>query len=212
VPERGLLGKHALFDLDVLDVPTPEPAGLPSRAEAEHELRILRDGQVTRVFYPFDPINAVGWKGDLCAFRLNVKDIRPVSSERYHLPPSAHATFSAEGVFVCTFLPRPLEHGDSGALKVPFYHANIDYDEVLFYHRGDFFSRAGMRAGMVTFHPQGIHHGPQPGAAERAETKTPHRRGGGDDRHPPPALDLTEAARAAELPDYWKSWLPKKEP
>jgi hypothetical protein len=36
---------------------------------------------------------------------------------------------------VCTFTPRPVET-DPGALKVPFYHNNDDYDEVLFYHRG----------------------------------------------------------------------------
>ncbi len=41
---------------------------------------------------------------------------------------------------VCTFVPRPFE-SDPGALKVPFFHSNDDYDEVLFYHRGDFFSR-----------------------------------------------------------------------
>jgi homogentisate 1,2-dioxygenase len=152
----------------------------------------------------------VGWKGELCAFRLNVKDIRPVASERYHLPPTAHATFAAAGVYICTFLPRPLEHGDSGALKVPFYHSNIDYDEVLFYHQGDFFSRPGMRPGMVTFHPQGIHHGPQPGAAERAEGKlrTDEIAVMIDTRR---SLDLTDAARAAEVPDYWKSWQTKKE-
>ena len=65
-------------------------------------------------------------------------------------------------------MPRPLENGDPRALKVPFYHSNIDFDEVLFYHAGEFFSRDGIAPGMLTFHPQGIHHGPQPGAAERA--------------------------------------------
>jgi homogentisate 1,2-dioxygenase len=29
-------------------------------------------------------------------------------------------------------------------MKVPFYHSNIDFDEVLFYHAGEFFSRAGI--------------------------------------------------------------------
>ena len=41
-------------------------------------------------------------------------------------------------------------------LRVPFYHRNIDYDEVIFYHRGEFFSRAGITEGMLTFHPAGI--------------------------------------------------------
>jgi len=48
----------------------------------------------------------------------------------------------------------------------------MDYDEVLFYHQGDFFSRAGIQAGMLTLHPQGIHHGPQPQAVEASKGKT----------------------------------------
>ena len=54
---------------------------------------------------------------------------------------------------------------------MPFYHSNIDNDELLFYHDGDFFSRKGIDKGMATLHPAGVHHGPQPGAAEGAATK-----------------------------------------
>ena len=64
---------------------------------------------------------------------------------------------------MCTFVPRPIE-SDPGALKVPFYHNNDDYDEVLFYHEGDFFSRDNIDRGMVTFHPAGFTHGPHPKA------------------------------------------------
>src|SRR5207245_838721 len=53
----------------------------------------------------------------------------------------------------------------------PFYHRNMDYDEVLFYHRGSFFSRAGIKSGMLTLHPQGIQHGPQPQAVEESKNK-----------------------------------------
>jgi homogentisate 1,2-dioxygenase len=56
---------------------------------------------------------------------------------------------------------------DPEALRLPFFHRNIDYDEVIFYHRGEFFSRAGIDEGMITFHPHGLHHGPQPAARER---------------------------------------------
>jgi homogentisate 1,2-dioxygenase len=61
---------------------------------------------------------------------------------------------------------------DPEALRVPFYHRNTDYDEVLFYHQGDFFSRAGIQPGMLTLHPQGIHHGPQPQAVQAGKGKT----------------------------------------
>jgi homogentisate 1,2-dioxygenase len=202
IPDRGLLGRHALFDPAVIDV--PDPAALtPTRGE--HELRIQRAGALTSVFYPFDPIDVVGWKGDLSVWRLHVDDIRPVSSERYHLPPTAHATFVADDVAICTFLPRPLETGDPAAMKVPFFHANVDYDEVLFYHRGRFFSREGIAPGMVTFHPAGIHHGPQPGAVEAARelARTDEIAVMVDVRRP---LVPTAAARGVERADYWKSW------
>jgi homogentisate 1,2-dioxygenase len=77
-----------------------------------------------------------------------------------------HTTFLAPGFVVCTFAPRPVE-SDPDALRLPFFHRNVDYDEVLFYHRGQFMSRAGIEAGTLTFHPSGLHHGPQPGARER---------------------------------------------
>ena len=88
---------------------------------------------------------------------------------------------------------------------MPFYHANIDFDEVLFYHDGDFFSREGIDAGMVTFHPQGIHHGPQPGAVKNVKnkTRTNEKAVMVDTRHP---LELTPQAKAVLNPDYWKSW------
>ena len=212
VPERGLLGQHALFDPAVIEVPTPTGRGsLAADARGEWPVVIQREGALTRVYYRHDPLDVVGWKGTLAPLRLNVADIRPVLSERYHLPPSAHATFTAPGAIVCTFLPRALETGDPRALKVPFFHANVDYDEVLFYHRGEFFSRVGVAPGMLTFHPHGIHHGPQPGAAERAKdaTRTEEVAVMIDTRRP---LRVAPGAAAIERADYWTSWQAKETP
>jgi homogentisate 1,2-dioxygenase len=173
LPDRGMLGRHAQFDPAVMRVPS-----LPAQerkdganAQGEYELRIKREGEWTKVFYPWNPMNAAGWKGDLAPWALNVDDIRPIISPRYHLPPSVHTTFLAQNFVICSFLPRPLE-SEAGAMKVPFYHRNIDFDEVLFYHAGNFFSREGISAGAVTWHPQGIHHGPHPNAAKNVEDKT----------------------------------------
>jgi homogentisate 1,2-dioxygenase len=215
VPDRGMLGQHALFDPAVLRAPTPgegstlEATPTPSGSGGEWQVIIARQGTFTSVFYPHCPLDVVGWKGTLTVWQLNVRDIRPVSSDRYHLPPSAHSTFVANGVAICTFAPRPLENGDPRALKVPFYHSNIDFDEVLFYHAGEFFSRDGIRPGMLTFHPQGIHHGPQARAAERAPAaqRTEEVAVMIDTRRP---LDVCAPATALELPDYWKSWQPKE--
>jgi homogentisate 1,2-dioxygenase len=171
----------------------------------EFELRVVRAGETTKIFYPFCPINTVGWKGTLTALKLRVRDIRPVSSDRYHLPPSAHTTFVMQNAVICTFAPRPLENGDPAALKVPFYHSNIDFDEVLFYHSGNFFSREGISPGMLTMHPQGIHHGPQAGAEARAKgaSRTEEVAIMVDTKNP---LHVATTAAAYERADSWKSW------
>ena len=129
--------------------------------------------------YPFNPLDVVGWKGDLTVWKINMRDIRPVMSHRAHLPPSAHTTFVTEGAVVCSFLPRPLEQ-DEDAMRVPFFHRNTDYDEFIFYHDGDFFSRDNIKAGMATLHPRGIHHGPHPKALANQKQENPHRRIRGD--------------------------------
>lgn len=204
LPDRGLLGRHALFDPAILEVPTPEPVD----EAGEFVVRVVRHQAETRVVYPFHPFDVVGWKGDLAPLRLHVDDFRPVSSARYHLPPSAHTTFVGRDFVIATFAPRPFET-DPDVLRVPFHHRNIDFDEVIFYHAGDFFSRAGIAAGMFTFHPAGIHHGPQPSAVERAAARGP----GGqadeialnvDARH---ALTLTPAGEAISDPSYVRSWM-----
>lgn len=204
LPDRGIVGQHALFDPGVINV--PEPAPKQGENKTRWDLKIKRQDRLTTVVYPFNPINTVGYKGDLTVWQLNIRDIRPIMSERYHLPPTAHITFLMAKVVVCTFLPRGLETGDPDALRVPFYHANIDFDEVLFYHDGDFFSREGIESGMVTFHPQGIHHGPQPQAVAASKDKesTDEKAVMIDTRRP---LNLTSQAKEIAFKDYWKSWM-----
>lgn len=167
IPDRGLLGKHAQFDPGVLVTPEPDPHS----EEGDFEVRVKRGGEYTSLWFKWHPLDVVGWQGDLCPLKLNVRDYRPIMSPRYHLPPSAHATWQNAGFVICTFAPRPLEE-DPEVLRVPFYHANIDNDEVLFYHAGDFFSRPGIGQGKMTLHPQGIHHGPQPSAIDASKAKS----------------------------------------
>lgn len=163
LPDKGLLGAHALFDPMMLDVPAINDAFLAQQDEQTWTVEIKKQNRVSRVTYPFNPLDALGWHGDLSVVRLNWRDIRPVHSHRYHLPPSAHSTFVAKQFVVCTFVPRPIE-SDPGALKVPFFHNNDDFDEVIFYHQGNFFSRDQIGPGMVTWHPSGFTHGPHPKA------------------------------------------------
>jgi homogentisate 1,2-dioxygenase len=166
LPDRGIVGAHAIFDPAILDVPALDDAFLAQQQQRrEWQVQIKRQNEISTVTYPFNPLDAVGWQGDLAPFRLNVKDIRPLMSHRFHLPPSAHSCFVADRFIVATFVPRPLET-DPGAIKVPFFHNNDDYDEVIFYHAGDFFSRDNIKPGMLTFHPCGFTHGPHPKALE----------------------------------------------
>ena len=206
-PDRGLLGQQALYDPALLRVPELEAMPPPPEMD-EYEIKIKRGNQLTSVFYPHCPLNTAGWRGTLTVWQLNVRDIRPISCDRLHLPPSVHTTFIAENFIVCSFLPRPLENGDPDAVKVPFYHSNIDYDEVLFYHDGDFFSRAGIGTGMMTFHPQGIQHGPHPQAIARSKnlTRTDETAVMIDIRNP---LQVMDCASMIENKDYWQSWKTK---
>jgi homogentisate 1,2-dioxygenase len=207
LPERGLLGPHAIFDPALLDTPVMDEAFRAHQAhDGETTVAIKKRGQVSTVTYPYNPLDAVGWHGELAPVRLNVADIRPVASHRYHLPPSAHTTFVADRFVVCTFAPRPFET-DPGALKVPFFHNNDDYDEVLFYHAGDFFSRDGIDAGMMTFHPSGFTHGPHPKALKnmlsQPKPTTDEYAVMIDTRDP---LEVGEAAGPVESPAYVDSW------
>ncbi len=205
--ERGVVGDHAIFDPAVLEYPRIDDAFRAQQSSTESwQVHIKSRNQLNKVTYPFNPLDAVGWKGNLTVFRLNWRDIRPLMSHRYHLPPSAHITFVADGFVICTFVPRPIE-SDPGALKVPFYHNNDDYDEVIFYHKGEFFSRDNIHPGMVTLHPCGFPHGPHPKAFATGEK---HGRKETDEvavmidtRIP---VDMTDAARAVEDKAYVNSW------
>ena len=200
-PEKGLLGQHALYDPAVIFTPDPKPAVEDGR---EWEVRIKVENEYSKLFYPFNPMDVVGWKGDLTVWKVNMRDIRPVMSHRAHLPPSAHTTFLTQGAVVCSFLPRPLEQ-DPEALRVPFFHRNTDYDEFLFYHDGDFFSKDNIKAGMATLHPRGIHHGPHPKALanQAAKTHTDESAVMLDGLNP---IHVLPAGDQCEWKEYWKSW------
>ena len=206
LPDKGLMGHHAVFDPAMLDTPRIDDAFKAQQTEVETQVLVKRDNQITTITYPFNPLDAVGWHGDLSVARINWRDIRPLMSHRYHVPPSAHTTFLSDRFVVCTFCPRPIE-SDPGALKVPFFHNNDDYDEVLFYHQGNFFSRDNIHPGMMTLHPCGLTHGPHPKAlqtgltAQRKETDEVAVMI--DTRDP---LMVSEGADAIEWKDYVNSW------
>ncbi len=167
LPKKGLVGPQAIFDPGVLDTPAIDAAFSAQYHERETATVVKRRNALTTIVYPHNPLDAIGWHGDLAPVRLNWRDIRPLMSARYHVPPSAHTTFLAGRLVICTFCPRPIE-SDPGALKLPYFHSNDDYDEFLFYHKGQFFSRDNIHPGMSSWHPSGFPHGPHPTAYDTA--------------------------------------------
>jgi homogentisate 1,2-dioxygenase len=210
LPEKGLVGQHAIFDPASLEAPHIDAEYLQQQHVARGwQVEVKRRGEISTISYDYNPLDVVGWHGDLSVVRINVRDIRPLMSHRYHLPPSAHTTFLTPRFVVCTFVPRPFET-DPAALKVPFFHNNDDYEEVIFYHAGDFFSRDNIKPGMLTFHPSGFTHGPHPKALSRMfvqpKPATDEYAVMIDTRD---ALDVTTAGQSVEWAGYVDSWKSK---
>lgn len=208
-PERGMVGRNAFYDPASFGKPDLEKQNQlkAARKLTSKKIHIKRLEQMTTFSYDSCVYDTIGWKGDYYPFTLHIDDLMPMISHRVHLPPSAHTTFAANGFVVCTFLPRPIE-SDADALKVPFYHQNIDYDEVLFYHAGNFFSRDNLHANMITLHPAGFPHGPHPKAFanQGKKTFTDEVAVMVDSAKP---LQIDPVFAQVELLNYWQSWQKK---
>ena len=206
LPDKGMLGPHAIFDPAMLDAPRIDELFRAQPADQPWAIEIKKRDALSVARYGYNPLDVVGWHGDLSVVRINIRDIRPVVSHRYHLPPSAHSTFVADRFVVCSFVPRPFET-DPGAIKVPFFHNNDDYDEVIFYHAGHYFGRDNIAPGMLSFHPSGFTHGPHPKALanmmQQPKPATDEYAVMIDTRDP---LDIAAAASDCELAGYVESW------
>jgi homogentisate 1,2-dioxygenase len=160
---------------------------------------------LTRYRYAHHPFDVVGWDGCLYPYRLSIHDFAPLTG-RVHQPPPVHQTLAGPRFVVCSFVPRHLDDHPL-AVPVPYNHANVDSDEVLYYCAGDFTSRkgAGIEVGSMTLHPAGFVHGPQPGAVEAGlgQTWTDELAVMVDTFAP---LQLAPGAWACEDPGYPWSW------
>ncbi|MDB5480883.1 MAG: hmgA [Caulobacteraceae bacterium] len=161
MPDRGLLGPHALFDPGMLDRPKLDSAFTNQTRGGAWRLIVKRHEQLTTIDYAFNPLDAVGWQGNRSVLRLNITDFRPVNADGYHVPPSATVTFTANRFLVCT-LPPTVTATDPPAMKIPFWHNNDDYDEVVFMHRGFPGGHQDLGEGTMTLAPSGLTHGVYP--------------------------------------------------
>jgi homogentisate 1,2-dioxygenase len=117
---------------------------------------------------PHHPFDVVGWDGCLYPYTFNVADFEPITG-RVHQPPPVHQVFEGNNFVVCNFVPRKVDYHPL-SIPVPYYHSNVDSDEVMFYCGGDYEARkgSGIGLGSISLHPGGHSHGPQPGAYERS--------------------------------------------
>ena len=156
--------------------------------------------------YAHHPFDVVGWDGYLYPWALSIHDFEPIVGS-LHQPPPVHQTFEGPNFVICSFVPRPYDFHPE-AVKVPYHHANVDSDEVIFYADGDFMSRAGagIGVGSITLHPAGFTHGPQPGSWEKSldKDRTSELAVMLDTFRP---LTVTDEARAIADEGYLRSWL-----
>ncbi len=136
--------------------------------EQDVEVLVRHRGGGTVHTVPEHPFDVVGWDGCLYPYAFSVHDFEPITG-RVHQPPPVHQVFEGSGFVVCNFVPRKVDYHPL-AVPLPYYHSNVDSDEVMLYVDGDYEARkgSGIGKGSVSLHPGGHVHGPQPGAVERS--------------------------------------------
>ena len=146
----------------------------PVLAEGGAEIYIKHRGSgpggLSGTIYVTDehPFDVVGWDGCLYPYVFNVADFEPITG-RVHQPPPVHQVFQGNNFVICNFVPRKADYHPL-AVPIPYYHDNVDSDEVMFYVDGDYSARkgSGIGRGSISLHPGGHSHGPQPGAVEHS--------------------------------------------
>lgn len=157
------------------------------------------------VVYDHHPFDVVGWDGYLYPYAFNYRDFSPVTGKIVQ-PPPTYQVLEGQNFVVCNFVPRLLEYGE-GAITVPYYHSNVDADEVMFYYAGETAARKGTGIGnaSVSLHPAAYTHGP---------TREAYLNSIGADESREMAfmvdtmntLEVGEGARACDDPAYPWSW------
>ncbi|MDT7545893.1 MAG: homogentisate 1,2-dioxygenase [Actinomycetota bacterium] len=201
----GQLLEHAPYCERDLRVPTELAVGDGEDIEVLVKHRASGGLAGTAYVYPKHPFDVVGWDGCLYPYAFNISDFEPITG-RIHQPPPVHQVFEGSNFVICNFVPRKVDYHPL-SVPVPYYHSNVDSDEVMFYVGGDYEARkgSGIEQGSVTLHPGGHAHGPQPGAVERSLGKEffDELAVMVDTFRP---LDLGEAAIASDDAGYPWSW------
>jgi homogentisate 1,2-dioxygenase len=199
--EYGQMTEHAPYC--ERDIRAPEYLE-PNTDSGDFKIIVKMKERFFEHILPHHPFGAIGWDGYLYPFTFNIKDYH-AKVGRIHLPPPVHLLFRTSTFIVCNFVPRLFDFHDS-AIPAPYFHSNIDSDEVLYYVDGDFMSRKGVVEGSITLHPGGMPHGPQPGKTEASlGAKKTEEYAIMIDTYEP--LKPTTKVRDTIDKDYAKSWL-----
>lgn len=159
----GQLMEHAPFC--ERDIRTPQNLMMIDE-KGDFLIKTKKKGVLYGLHYGTHPFDVVGWDGCCYPYIFSIHDFEPITG-RVHQPPPVHQTFETNAFVVCSFVPRLYDYHPD-AIPAPYNHSNIDSDELLYYVDGEFMSRKHVTRGMMTLHPAGIPHGPQPGAVEKS--------------------------------------------
>lgn len=147
----GQLLEHAPFcERDLRGPVGPLVVGEDERAE-DTEIYVKHRGNGSSgvagtVFVtPSHPFDVVGWDGCLYPYAFNISDYEPITG-RIHQPPPAHQVFEGNNFVICNFVPRKVDYHPL-SIPVPYYHSNVDSDEVMFYCGGSYEARKGSGIG-----------------------------------------------------------------
>ncbi|MGC4110925.1 MAG: homogentisate 1,2-dioxygenase [Nocardioides sp.] len=201
----GQLLEHAPYCERDLHGPTETFTAEGTDVEVLVKHRVAGQVVGTRMTYDTHPFDVVGWDGCLYPYTFNLDDYMPITG-KVHQPPPVHQVFEGWNFVICNFLPRKVDYHPL-SIPVPYYHSNVDSDEIMFYVGGDYEARkgSGIGLGSISVHPGGYAHGPQPSAIEASlgAEKFEETAVMIDTFQP---LDLGEGGVAAEDPAYAWSW------
>jgi homogentisate 1,2-dioxygenase len=180
-----------------------DEADLDTEVYVKHRSSTGVTGSV--MIYGHHPFDVVGWDGQLYPYAFNYRDFSPVVGEILQ-PPPTYQVFEGQGFVICNFVPRPLEFGE-GSIKVPYYHSNVDSDEVMFYFAGETAARkgSGIVTGSVSLHPAAYTHGPGRQAyLDSVDNTQPNEMAFMVDTFKP--LEIGEGGTASLEPSYPWTW------
>jgi homogentisate 1,2-dioxygenase len=173
-------------------------------AKGDYKVLIKKADRIYPYHFASHPFDVVGWDGCHYPWAFSIHDFEPITG-RIHQPPPVHQTLEASNFVMCAFVPRMYDYHPE-SIPAPYFHSNVDSDEVLYYVAGEFMSRKNVKQGQITLHPIGLVHGPHPGAIEKSIglKETAELAVMVDTFRP---LKITRQAMELEDPEYYRSWI-----